>query len=48
MGENIVEGLAWISTALAVSVVAYYTKEPVCLWGLIFPIFTSAFNRIRF
>lgn len=34
-------GLAWISTAIAVSVGLYYTKEATCLWGFVFPLFIS-------
>lgn len=47
MGETIVEGLVWVSTSIAVSVVAYYTKEPMCLWGMVVPMVVSVFNRIQ-
>ena len=34
-------GMAWVATALAVSVGIYYTKDGTCLWALIFPLCIS-------
>jgi len=30
-------GMAWVATALAVSVGIYITKDGTCLWALLFP-----------
>lgn len=30
-------GVAWISTAIAVSIGIYYTKDVNCLWALLLP-----------
>lgn len=30
-------GLAWISTAIAVSIGLYYTKSANCLWAMFIP-----------
>lgn len=38
----IVKAVAWISTAVAVSVGIYYTQNALCLWALLIPLVVCA------
>ena len=36
---------SWVATGFAVSIGIYFTKQPLCLWAMIIPLFISISSK---